>query len=264
MTAFSINTTLNNLRARSDFNKRGSSAAVAAAKPLQPCGMPSANLARCALLSLGFLVLLALPMLGQAQSAAKASPAARSGADTVLVVGDSLSAEYGLQRGSGWVALLEEKLHAEKRVVSVVNASISGDTTAGGRARLAALLSQHKPSIVVIELGANDALRGLALDATKQNLLAMTRAAQKAKARVLLIGMQVPPNYGSAYAETFAGLFPQVAKTTNSGLVTFLLTNVADIADPSPLFQRDRIHPNETAHPIMLANVWPELKKLLK
>jgi acyl-CoA thioesterase-1 len=220
--------------------------------------------ARSALLSHGLLilllaVLLAVPALGQAQS-----QAARNGADTVLVVGDSLSAEYGLKRGSGWVALLEEKLRTERPAVTVVNASISGDTTSGGRARFAAVLSQHKPSIVIIELGANDALRGLALDATKQNLLAMTRAAQKAKARVLLVGMQVPPNYGAAYSDTFAGLFPQVAKTTQAGLVPFLLTDVADISDSSPLFQRDRIHPNEAAHPIMLANVWPELRKLFK
>lgn len=219
---------------------------------------------RSALLTHGLLVmllaaLLAVPALGQAQT-----QAARNGTDTILVVGDSLSAEYGLKRGSGWVALLEDKLRTEKPAATVVNASISGDTTAGGRARFAALLSQHKPSIVIIELGANDALRGLALDATQQNLLAMTRAAQKAKTRVLLVGMQVPPNYGSAYSEIFAGLFQQVAKTTKAGLVPFLLTDVADIADPGPFFQRDRIHPNETAHPIMLANVWPELKKLLK
>lgn len=220
--------------------------------------------ARRALLLRGLLamlvpVLLTVPMLSQAQS-----KAIRSSADTVLVVGDSLSAEYGLKRGSGWVALLAEKLRTEKPLVTVVNASISGDTTAGGRARLAALLRQHQPSIVVIELGANDALRGLALDATQQNLLTMTRAAQKANARVLLIGMQVPPNYGGAYGETFSGLFSKVAKTTESALVPFLLSNVADIADTSSLFQRDRIHPNEAAHPIILANVWPELRKLFK
>ena len=221
---------------------------------------------RRALLSLGLLLSLAFPMFIQAQpqAAANAVAPSRSGSDTVLVVGDSLSAEYGLKRGSGWVALLEEKLQAEKRSVTVINASISGDTTAGGRARLAALLRQHTPSIVVIELGANDALRGLALDATRQNLLAMTRDAQKAKARVLLIGMRVPPNYGGAYAETFVGLFPKVAKTTQSALVPFLLKNVAHVDDTSQLFQRDRIHPNETAHPIILANVWPELRKLFK
>ena len=220
--------------------------------------------ARRALLLRGLLamlvpVLLTVPMLSQAQT-----KAVRSNADTVLVVGDSLSAEYGLKRGSGWVALLVEKLRTEKPLVTVVNASISGDTTAGGRARLAALLRQHQPSIVIIELGANDALRGLALDATQQNLLTMTRAAQKANARVLLIGMQVPPNYGGAYGETFSGLFSKVAKTTESALVPFLLSNVADIADTSSLFQRDRIHPNEAAHPIILANVWPELRKLFK
>ena len=220
--------------------------------------------ARRALLLRGLLamlvpVLLTVPMLSQAQT-----KAVRSNADTVLVVGDSLSAEYGLKRGSGWVALLVEKLRTEKPLVTVVNASISGDTTAGGRARLAALLRQHQPSIVIIELGANDALRGLALDATQQNLLAMTRSAQKANARVLLVGMQVPPNYGGAYGETFSGLFSKVAKTTESALVPFLLSNVADIADTSSLFQRDRIHPNEAAHPIILANVWPELRKLFK
>ena len=216
------------------------------------------------MLSLGLLGLLTAPMLSQAQPATNSSSAARSGADTVLVVGDSLSAEYGLKRGTGWVALLEEKLRTEKPAVKVVNASISGDTTAGGRARLTALLNQHKPSIVIIELGANDALRGLALEATKQNLLAMTRAAQKSKARVLLVGMQVPPNYGGAYSETFASLFPNVAKTTHSALLPFLLKNVADIEDTSKLFQSDRIHPNEDAHPIILANVWPELRKLFK
>jgi acyl-CoA thioesterase-1 len=261
MTAFSINTTFSKLRSLCDFNKRDTSAKLAAAKPLQTCGMPWA---RRALLLRGLLamlvpVLLTVPMLSQAQT-----KAVRSNADTVLVVGDSLSAEYGLKRGSGWVALLVEKLRTEKPLVTVVNASISGDTTAGGRARLAALLRQHQPSIVVIELGANDALRGLALDATQQNLLTMTRAAQKANARVLLIGMQVPPNYGGAYGETFSGLFSKVAKTTESALVPFLLSNVADIADTSSLFQRDRIHPNEAAHPIILANVWPELRKLFK
>ncbi len=213
-----------------------------------------------ALLGLASLAwLLAVPLQAQAQTAALPSRT-----DTVLVVGDSLSAEYGLQRGSGWVALLETKLRAEKQAVNVVNASISGDTTAGGRARLAALLNQHKPSIVIIELGANDALRGLALTATQQNLLAMTRAAQKGKARVLLVGMQVPPNYGSAYGQTFSALFPSVAKATQSALVPFLLKNVADLEDTSQLFQRDRIHPNESAHPIILANVWPELRKLFK
>jgi acyl-CoA thioesterase-1 len=187
---------------------------------------------------------------------------------TILVVGDSLSAEYGLKRGSGWVALLEQRLKAEKLPATVVNASISGDTTSGGRARLAGLLAQHRPSHVIIELGGNDALRGLPLQLTEDNLIYMTQAAQKAGARVLLIGMQVPPNYGQDYAARFAAMFANVAKANKAALVPFLLKGIADeaadSADSTRLFQADRIHPKEEAHPLMLANVWPELKKLLK
>ena len=184
--------------------------------------------------------------------------------DTILVVGDSLSAEYGLKRGSGWVPLLEKKLVTEKKTAKVINASISGDTTSGGRSRLAALLKTHKPSIVVIELGGNDALRGLPLDMTEANLTAMTQAAKKAGAKVLLLGMQVPPNYGGAYGATFSGLFSKVAKAQRVALMPFFLVGVADVPDVAAQFQADRIHPNEQAQPKMLANVWPELKKLLK
>ena len=184
--------------------------------------------------------------------------------DKMLIVGDSLSAEYGLVRGKGWVALLQARLATEKPKTQVINASISGDTTSGGRSRLPALLRQHQPTVVVIELGGNDALRGLPLDMTEQNLRAMTEAAQAAGARVLLVGMQVPPNYGRAYSDTFAGLFPKVARATKAALVPFFLQGVADVDNTAQLFQSDRIHPNESAHPIMLANVWPELRKLLK
>jgi acyl-CoA thioesterase I len=184
--------------------------------------------------------------------------------DTVLIVGDSLSAEYGLRRGTGWVPLLEKKLALEKINAKVVNASISGDTTSGGRSRLLNLLKTHKPTIVVIELGGNDALRGLPLDMTAANLTAMTQAAQKAGAKVLLLGMQVPPNYGGAYGSNFSGLFTKVAKAQNVGLMPFFLAGVADVPDVAAQFQADRIHPNEQAQPRMLANVWPELKKLLK
>lgn len=183
---------------------------------------------------------------------------------TILVIGDSLSAEYGLKRGSGWVALLKSKLDDEKQHATIINASMSGDTTSGGRARLGALLQQHRPSHVIIELGANDALRGLPLQFTEDNLTQMTQAAQKSGAKVLLVGMQVPPNYGKAYNDRFAGLFAQVAKTNQAGLVPFLLKGIADRANSTQLFQADRIHPNEEAHPIMLGNVWPELRKLLK
>ena len=184
--------------------------------------------------------------------------------DTILIVGDSLSAEYGLRRGTGWVPLLEKQLAAEKKAVKVINASISGDTTSGGQSRLATLLKTHKPSVVVIELGGNDALRGLPLDVTEANLAAMTQAAKKAGAKVLLLGMQVPPNYGGAYGATFSALFTKVAKAEKVALVPFFLKGVADVPDASAQFQADRIHPNEQAQPKMLANVWPELKKLLK
>ncbi len=213
--------------------------------------------------ALGLIVgLSALPAsaatpVAQAKTSSSASP-------VILVLGDSLSAEYGLARGQGWVALLEKKLLTEKMQAKVINASISGDTTSGGRSRLAPLLAQHKPTHVVIELGGNDALRGLPMAMTADNLSAMTEAAQKAGAKVLLLGVQVPPNYGADYSRQFADTFSKVATAKKVALVPFFLKNVADIADPTSLFQADRIHPKAEAHPIMLANVWPELKKLLK
>lgn len=182
---------------------------------------------------------------------------------TILVVGDSLSAEYGLKRGTGWVALLEQRLAAEKTVAKVVNASISGDTTSGGRSRLPALLKTHQPSAVIIELGGNDALRGLPLGMSQDNLLAMVRAAQAAGAKVLLLGMEMPPNYGRAYGERFAAIYTTVAKQTRALLVPFMLKGVADGPDPTRLFQKDRIHPTEAAHPIILDTVWPSVKKLI-
>ena len=182
----------------------------------------------------------------------------------ILVVGDSLSAEYGLARGAGWVALLEKQLAQEKINAKVINASVSGETTSGGRSRLAALLQQHQPSQVVIELGGNDALRGLPLQNTQDNLSFMAQSAQNAGAKVLLVGMQVPPNYGTDYAKRFAAVFETVAKTHKTAVVPFFLKGVADGADPTRLFQADRIHPKAEAHPQMLANVWPELKKLLR
>lgn len=182
---------------------------------------------------------------------------------TILVVGDSLSAEYGIARGSGWVALLEQRLAAQKIAARVVNASVSGDTTAGGRSRLPALLAVHRPTHVVIELGGNDALRGLPLASTRANLTEMARAARTAGARVLLVGMQVPPNYGRRYADDFAALFDEVARAQGAALVPFLLKGVADSPEAESLFQSDRIHPNAQAHPIMLDNVWPVLRRQL-
>jgi len=186
-----------------------------------------------------------------------------AGAPVILVVGDSLSAEYGLKAGAGWVALLQARLAQQKKPHRVVNASISGDTTAGGRSRLPAALRTHKPAIVILELGGNDALRGLPLSGTRDNLLAMARASQAAGAKVIVVGMQVPPNYGGAYGREFEGLFAEVAKATRAGLVPFLLKGVADRADALEWFQPDRIHPLARAHPTMLDNVWPALQSLL-
>lgn len=184
-------------------------------------------------------------------------------AQPILVLGDSLSAEYGLARGAGWVALLEKRLSEQKIAVTVVNASVSGDTTSGGRARLGALLAQHKPAVVVLELGANDALRGLPLKSTQENLNWMVQAAQKSGAKVVLVGMQIPPNYGSAYARQFEGIFETVARQNKAALVPFLLKGVADGPNPKALFQADGFHPRAQAHPQMLDNVWPVLRKLL-
>lgn len=204
--------------------------------------------------------LLCLLGAGVRDSAAQGAP--RRG--PVLVVGDSLSAEYGLDRGSGWVALLQQRLLREKIDAPVVNASISGDTTSGGRTRLPALLAQHKPGVVIIELGGNDALRGLPLNMTQANLGAMAKAAKASGARVLLVGMQVPPNYGQKYGQDFAALFATVAKAEGAALVPFFLKSVADGPDADKLFQADRIHPNAEAQPRMLDNVWPVLRPLLK
>jgi acyl-CoA thioesterase-1 len=182
---------------------------------------------------------------------------------TLLVVGDSLSAEYGIARGSGWVALLERRIAEQKLPVQVVNASISGDTTSGGRSRLPALLTQHRPRVVVIALGGNDALRGLPLDMTQANLTEMTRAAKAAGAKVLIAGIAVPPNYGRKYGEDFFRLFGTVARAQNAALVPFLLAGVADAPNADELFQPDRIHPTAQAQPKMLDNVWPVLRPLL-
>jgi acyl-CoA thioesterase-1 len=196
--------------------------------------------------------------------AAAGGSAFAAGTPVILVVGDSLSAEYGLKRGTGWVPLLEQRLARERIAARVVNASISGDTTSGGRSRLPALLQQHKPTHVIIELGGNDALRGLPLAMTDENLSQMVDLARKAGARVLLVGMQVPPNYGGDYARRFSDMFEKVARRHQAGFVPFLLAGIADAPDALRLFQSDRIHPKEEAQPRMLDNVWPELKKLLQ
>ena len=191
------------------------------------------------------------------------SPVLAQSKPTLLVVGDSLSAEYGIARGSGWVALLFNQLKTDKPQWQVVNASISGDTSAGGLARLPALLKQHQPQLVVIELGGNDALRGFSLKMTEDNLVNMIQACKNSHAKVVLVGMQVPPNYGATYAEDFSRLYARISKQQQTALVPFLLAGVADDKDPTAMFQADRIHPKAEAHPRILANVWAVLKKML-
>jgi acyl-CoA thioesterase-1 len=188
-----------------------------------------------------------------------AAASAYSAPKSILVVGDSLSAEYGLARGAGWVALLEQKLQAQKIDARIVNASISGETTSGGRTRLPALLTKHHPDIVIIELGANDGLRGLPVAAARANLRAMIDASRGAGAQVLLVGMRMPPNYGRDYADKFFAMFGTLSKEADLPLTPFMLDGVAD-----KLFQADRLHPLATAHPIILGNIWPHLQPLLK
>ncbi|WP_374618519.1 arylesterase [Pandoraea sp.] len=190
-----------------------------------------------------------------------AANAASSDAPTILVVGDSLSAEYGIARGAGWVNLMQQTITQSGFDYNVVNASISGDTTSGGRARLAPLLARYHPAITVLELGGNDALRGIALDLTRSNLREMIVAARKAGSRVIVIGMRIPPNYGPDYSEQFFTMFSTLAKQEKTGYVPFLLAGVAEHPD---WFQQDQIHPLAKAHPQMLQNVWPTVKPLLK
>jgi acyl-CoA thioesterase I len=182
----------------------------------------------------------------------------------LLVLGDSLSAEYGLPRDSGWVKLLADKLATPRpegaAQYNVVNASISGETTSGGRTRLPALLAQHRPAIVIIELGGNDGLRGLPLTVMRENLNAMVDASRKTGARVLLVGLRIPPNYGRDYTEGFFATFADVAREHKAALAPFLLDGFSDQAD---LFQSDRIHPTVKAQQKMLDNVWPHLQPLL-
>jgi acyl-CoA thioesterase I len=205
-------------------------------------------------------LLLGVPAWAAAGAQSSAAKASATPAPIVLVVGDSISAEYGLKRGTGWVALLQERLTQEKMPHRVVNASISGETTSGGAARIDALLTQHKPKVVIIELGANDALRGLPMTATEQNLRRMSKAAKTAGAQVLLTGMEVPPNYGAQYAADFRNVFKRVATEQKAALLPFLLDG---FAQDLSAFQADRIHPNEASQKKILANVWPALQPLL-
>jgi acyl-CoA thioesterase-1 len=180
---------------------------------------------------------------------------------SILVLGDSVSAAYGIAQARGWVALLGERLKRERRDYSVVNASISGDTTGGGLARLGAALEKHKPRVIVVELGGNDGLRGLPVAEMKKNLAAIIERSEKAGARVVLVGMRIPPNYGPEYTQAFDSSFAELAKRYRTALVPFLMEGFAEKPE---LFQPDRIHPTEAAQPIMAERVWKALRPLLK
>ncbi len=179
---------------------------------------------------------------------------------TALVMGDSLSAAFGIEEKQGWVSLLQTRLNQENRSYKVINASISGETTAGGLSRLPKLLQRHQPDVVVLALGANDGLRGLSLNTMRSNLSAMIETAKAHNANVLLVGMQLPPNYGPAYLRLFQNTFTSLAEAFEISLVPFLLEGLGESKE---LFQQDGLHPAAKAQTIILDNVWPEFKKLL-
>ena len=181
-------------------------------------------------------------------------------ARTILVFGDSLSAGYGLPQGSGWVSLLEHRLKRDRLDYTVVNASISGETTLGGRNRITATLAEHQPAVVIVQLGGNDGLRGNSIEQTRRNLIAIVEASRKAGAKVLLVGMRIPPNYGQVYTRRFEALFAEVARQQNTSLVPFMLQGVADKRE---WFQSDGIHPAVEAQPRILDNIYRRLRALL-
>lgn len=181
-------------------------------------------------------------------------------AGTLLVLGDSISAAFGLDTRQGWVSLLEQRLAAEGFDYQVVNASVSGDTSAGGLARLPTLLAEHRPQLVIVELGGNDGLRGQPPAQLQQNLAAIIQSARASGARVLLLGMQLPPNYGARYNALFSQVYADVAGAAQVPLLGFFLDGVGDVP---ALMQGDGIHPNAAAQPRLLDNLWPQLKPLL-
>lgn len=184
-----------------------------------------------------------------------------AGAGTILVVGDSLSAAYGMSVDQGWAALLQERLVKEHVPYEVINASISGDTTAGARARLPQLLERHQPQVVILQLGGNDGLRGLSLEEMRANLSGMIELIQRHEGRVLLVGVHLPPNYGRPYTERVHRIYHELAEQENTALVPSLVDEVG--VDPE-LMQADGLHPNARAQRRLLARIWPELQPLLR
>jgi acyl-CoA thioesterase-1 len=194
-------------------------------------------------------------------TAATSGGALAAPAGTILVYGDSLSAAYGIAQDRGWVSLLEARLKGEKRNYSVANASISGETTSGGVSRMKQALERHKPAITIIELGANDGLRGLPVAQMRKNLDTMIAQARAAGSKVLLVGVRMPPNYGPDYNRAFEAAFRDLAREHKTGLVPFLFEGFADKRE---YYQPDNLHPTAAAQPILLENVWKALKPMLK
>ncbi|MEE8221983.1 MAG: arylesterase [Nitrosomonadaceae bacterium] len=180
---------------------------------------------------------------------------------TVMIYGDSLSSGYGLPQKSGWANLLKKRLQTQSSVYQVINVSISGETALGGRNRIEQTLKAHHPNIVIVELGINDGLRGLPIKSIHDNLEAIVEACQRNKAAILLVGMRLPPNYGTAYTQKFRDIYPRIAQRHNLKLVPFLLEGFGDKLE---YFQADRVHPNERAQGIILKNVWKDLHKMIK
>jgi acyl-CoA thioesterase-1 len=202
-----------------------------------------------------------LAALAAAAAIAFAPMGAAAEPAVILVLGDSISAAYGLPSGSGWTDLLQARLKQRGLAWRVVNASISGDTTAGGRSRLPALLARHKPAIVVIELGGNDGLRGGSIASTRENLVAMTTAVKAAGAKPMIVGMKLPPNYGPAYTKQFEAVFAELAKAQGAPPVPFFFDG---FAEDRAAFQPDGIHPTEATQQKLLDNVWPTLERMLR
>jgi len=213
-------------------------------------GLPAALLP--VLLCILFVLASGVPAAARAQAAST---------PVLMVFGDSLSAEYGLPQGTGWVALMERRLKSENLAWRVVNASISGETTLGGRNRIDAELARHRPQAVVIALGGNDGLRGVSLETTRANLEYMVAASRKINARPLLVGVRLPPNYGRTFSEKFRLVFVEAARNTKTPLVPFILEPFAEKRD---FFQPDGIHPTVAAQPLMLDTLWPEIRNVLK
>jgi acyl-CoA thioesterase-1 len=210
-----------------------------------------------------FLITLSILLLSTSSSIAYSSTGAAispTESTNIMVYGDSLSAGYGLPQRTGWVSMLKTQLKTQQSVYQIINASISGETTLGGLNRIEQALKRYRPSIVIVELGANDGLRGLPIKSIHDNLEDIVKACKQSKASILLVGMRLPPNYGATYTKKFSAIYQQIAKRHELRLVPFLL---AGFGDNPEYFQEDKMHPNENAQEKILTNVWKVLHKMI-